>query len=242
VKKGMTIGVLALQGAFREHVQVLQRLGVKAVEVRTPEELDTCQGLVLPGGETTTQRKLAKRYGLWEPLRKRGRNGFPILATCAGLILLAKKVEDHKSVSQGERLNARKDEKSTEEPSLDILDIDVVRNAYGRQVHSFEAPLEITIPGTASCMDATFPAVFIRAPRITRVGRDVFNLSTWKGEPVAVEQGNIFGLTFHPELTTDDRFHRYFLERVEQEQKRGKEEDSQVSRMSSNVSLKSLNL
>ena len=211
----LTIGVLALQGAFREHIQVMERLGVKAVEVRTPEELGSCQGLVLPGGETTTQRKLAKRYGLWEPLRKKSLNGLPILATCAGLILLAKRVEDHGAVSQGERSGMINKERFAEEPSLEILDIDVVRNAYGRQVHSFEAPLEITIPETASCRDTTFSAVFIRAPRITRVGRDVLILSTWKGEPVAVEQGNILGLTFHPELTTDNRFHRYFLQRVE---------------------------
>ncbi len=192
----MKIGVLALQGAFREHEQVLGSLGARYTEVRQPEDLHGCDGLVLPGGETTTQRKLAQTYGLWEPMEKLGRQGMPILATCAGLILLAKRID--------------------EEPgsSMDLLDIDVRRNAYGRQVFSFETPL--TVP----CLDGvhdpadSFRAIFIRAPRITRVGPAVTVLASHKEDPVAVEQGNILGLCFHPELTPDTRFHIYFLEKV----------------------------
>lgn len=250
-KKVIKIGILALQGAFREHVKALERLGVQTEEVRGPEELDECHGLVLPGGETTTQRKLAKNYGLWEPLRDKGLNGLPLLATCAGLILLAKRVDGRQGISRdscpADGLSGRKGAgpgNCPEELSLELLDIDVVRNAYGRQVHSFEAPLEIPNLGTLPRSDGPFPAVFIRAPRITRVGQTVSILGTWKGEAVAVEQGNILGLAFHPELTPDDRFHRYFLDRVKKyrEHCQNGTADSQVSRTASNVSFKSLNL
>jgi pyridoxal 5'-phosphate synthase pdxT subunit len=192
----MRIGVLALQGAFREHREMLAYLGVEATEIRQPEDLHGCDGLVLPGGETTAQRKLAQTYGLWEPLERLGRQGIPILATCAGLILLAKRI-DGKTGS-----------------SLDLLDVDVQRNAYGRQVFSFETSLPI--PRLAGILDGpkSFRAIFIRAPRIVRAGEGVSVLGSHQGEPVAVEQGSILGVSFHPELTDDPRFHTYFLEAV----------------------------
>jgi len=192
----MKIGVLALQGAFREHEEVLGRLDVPVVEVREPEDFNGCDGLILPGGETTTQRKLAHSYGLWDPLAQLGRQGIPILATCAGLILLAERID-------GET-----------DSSLALLDLDVRRNAYGRQIFSFETLLAVPRFADASCPPDPFRAIFIRAPRIVRVGQDVSVLASYQGEPVAVEQGNILGLSFHPELTQDNRFHTYFLETV----------------------------
>jgi 5'-phosphate synthase pdxT subunit len=192
----MKIGVLALQGAFHEHQEVLGSLGISAVEIRQPEVLHGCDGLILPGGETTTQRKLAHSYGLWDPLARLGRQGIPILATCAGLILLAKRIDGEPG------------------SSLDLLDVDVRRNAYGRQVFSFETLLAVPRFAVASGPADPFRAIFIRAPRMVRVGREVSVLASHEGEPVAVEQGNILALSFHPELTQDNRFHRYFLEKV----------------------------
>ncbi len=193
----MKIGVLALQGAFREHEEVLGRLGVRTVQVRDPEDLHGCDGLVLPGGETTTQRKLAQTYGLWDPLAMLGTRGTPILATCAGLILLAQRIDEEPGASLG------------------LLDVDVRRNAYGRQVFSFETRLDVPRLSDVSDPAGPFRAIFIRAPRIVRVGAGVSVLASHEGEPVAVEQGNILGLCFHPELTRDDRFHACFLEVVE---------------------------
>lgn len=193
----LKIGVFALQGAFREHREVLGQLGVHAVEVRSPEDLDGCDGLVLPGGETTTQRKLARTYGLWQPLERLGRQGIPILATCAGLILLARRIDGEEGASLG------------------LLDVDVNRNAYGRQVFSFETLLSVPrFAEVAAGNGGPFRAIFIRAPRIVRVGKAVSVLASHQGEAVAVEQGNIVGLAFHPELTTDKRFHRSFLDAV----------------------------
>jgi len=202
----MRIGVLALQGAFQEHEAALRRLGAETVEVRRPEQLPDCDGLILPGGETTTQRKLAKRYGLWESLRSLGDQGLPLLATCAGLILLARKVDLPEGYARESDAEGDK--------SLGLLDVDVVRNAYGRQVYSFASALEIRglngVPGGSG----PFPAIFIRAPRISRTGPQVSVLGARGDEPVAVEQGNILALTFHPELSGDDRFHHFFLRRV----------------------------
>ncbi len=192
----MKIGVLALQGAFREHEEVLGRLGIRTVEVRKPDDLHGCDGLVLPGGETTTQRKLAKTYGLWDPLARLGGRGMPILATCAGLILLATRIDGEAGSSLG------------------LLDIDIRRNAYGRQVFSFETSLSVGRTAETAGRADPFRAIFIRAPRIVRTGPAVSVLASHAGEPVAVEQGNILGLTFHPELTPDPRFHTHFLEIV----------------------------
>ncbi len=192
----MRIGVLALQGAFREHEEAFGRIGVETREVRLPEDLRQCDGLILPGGETTAQRKLAQEHGLWQGLAEFGRQGRPILGTCAGLILLARRVDGVEGLSLG------------------LLDVDVLRNAYGRQIFSFETCLPARQTGAPFLNGAPFQAIFIRAPRISRVGPQVSVLFDLKGEPVAVQQGNRVGLAFHPELTFDDRIHRYFLELV----------------------------
>ena len=183
------VGVLALQGAFREHVQALARLGADAVEVRTPADLAGVDALVLPGGESTTMDLLLGSSGLREPLQAAIAAGTPVLGTCAGLILLARDLEDG---VEGQRTFA-------------ALDVTARRNGYGRQVSSFEADLELA--------DETVPmrGVFIRAPRITRTGEGVEVLAALDGEPVCVRSGPIMAATFHPELTGDDRLHARFL-------------------------------
>jgi pyridoxal 5'-phosphate synthase pdxT subunit len=186
------IGVLALQGAFREHAEVLQRIGAEAVEVRLPRDLAGLDGIVIPGGESTTIRKLLAEYDLIGPLAEMVRAGTPALGTCAGLIMLADRVD-------GEEL-----------PGLHGLAVDVQRNAFGRQVDSFEADLPMADLG-----DDPFHAVFIRAPIVTSADGDVEILSRLPdGRIVAVRQGNVIGIAFHPELTHDDRLHRYFLDLV----------------------------
>lgn len=186
------VGVLALQGAFREHVRALRRLGADAVEVRTPAELAAVDAIVLPGGESTTMDILLGTTGLREPLQARIDAGLPAFGTCAGLILLATDLEDG---VEGQR-------------TLAALDVTARRNGYGRQVASFEADVALGD-------EAPMHGVFIRAPRITRVGDDVEVLATHGDEPVAVRRGPIMAATFHPELTDDDRLHARFLERVE---------------------------
>jgi pyridoxal 5'-phosphate synthase pdxT subunit len=185
--EAMRIGVLALQGDFEEHCAVLKRLGVEALEVRLPQHLENLDGLIIPGGESTTIGKLAERYGLLEPLRLRG-NSLPMWGTCAGLVLMARDV----GMSQ---------------PLLGVMDIVVQRNAFGRQVDSFEEDLEISgIEG------GPFHGVFIRAPVIESVGPKVEVLCRLRDRrTVAVREGNLIAISFHPELTRDDRLHRYFL-------------------------------
>jgi len=186
------IGVLALQGDFAEHVSVLRRLGSEAQEVRRPEELSGLDGLIIPGGESTTISRLMAEYGLAEPLRRLAQDSFPVWGTCAGMIVLARRASD------------------LEWPTLAALDIAVRRNAFGRQVDSFEADLQVPSLGAA-----TFHAVFIRAPTVEEVGDVVEVLAALEdGRVVAVRQGNVLATAFHPELTIDDRFHRYFLEMV----------------------------
>lgn len=183
------VGVLALQGAFAEHIAVLQKLKVEAYEVRLPSELKGLNGLIIPGGESTSIGILMRTWGLVEPIKAMAKAGSPILGTCAGLILLAKKVYDLPFEALG------------------LLDITVRRNAFGRQVDSFET--ELTIPALG---EAPFPGVFIRAPIIEEVGEGVEVLcSLPSGIPVAVRQGKILGTAFHPELTKDPRLHAYFL-------------------------------
>jgi 5'-phosphate synthase pdxT subunit len=182
------IGVLALQGAFREHVSLLRGLGADAVEVRTPDELERCAGLVLPGGESTTIGKLLDTSGLREPLHAALTDGLPAFGTCAGLILLADDVRDAASP-----------------PALGVLDCTVTRNAYGRQRESFEAGL------TVNGIEGDFPGVFIRAPVVERVGQAVEVLATHDEHPVLVRQGVIWAATFHPELSGDLRLHQRFL-------------------------------
>ncbi|HYL80458.1 MAG TPA: pyridoxal 5'-phosphate synthase glutaminase subunit PdxT [Candidatus Acidoferrum sp.] len=187
-----TIGVLALQGDFREHREVLERLEVSAPEVRLPRDLDGLDGLVIPGGESTTIVRLLGTSGLLDPLRGLARGGLPIWGTCAGMILLARRLD------------------STGIPALEAMDIAVRRNAFGRQVDSFEADLLIPALG-----DSPFHAVFIRAPIIEDVGPGVEVLARLhNGTPVAARQGRLLATAFHPELTADDRLHRFFLESV----------------------------
>ena len=183
------VGVLALQGAFREHINALQRLGADAVEVRTPAELAGVDGIMLPGGESTTMDLLLGSSGLREPLAAAVAAGTPVFGTCAGLILLARDIEDG---VEGQR-------------TLQALDVTALRNGYGRQVKSFEGPVTLAAGG------ADMIGVFIRAPRITRVGDNVEILARLGDEPVAVRSGSIMAATFHPELTDDDRLHEVFL-------------------------------
>lgn len=190
----MKIGVLALQGAFIEHIHILNKLGTEAVPVRRAEELRGLDGLIIPGGESTTILKLAQQYRLLEPIKKMAREGKPIMGTCAGLILLANRVAD------------------CDMETLGLLDMTVRRNAFGRQVDSFET--ELAMP----CLDEKpFHSVFIRAPLIESTGKGVEVLARLQdGTVVAARQGNLLALAFHPELGQDGRLHRYFLKMVEE--------------------------
>ena len=184
---GVTIGVLALQGDFEAHQRALQRAGVRAVEVRTAAELEPVDGLIIPGGESSTMLKLLNAERLMEPLRRFGQRR-PILGTCAGAILLAAVVSN------------------PVQESLGLMDIDVERNAYGRQLDSRVAQID--------GLDGPMEAVFIRAPVIRRTGPEVRVLARYHGDPVLVEQGRHMAATFHPELTGDGRVHRLFLDKV----------------------------
>ncbi|MCX8061719.1 MAG: pyridoxal 5'-phosphate synthase glutaminase subunit PdxT [Anaerolineales bacterium] len=190
--KLLRIGVLALQGDFAEHIAMLRRLGVEAVEVRLAEQLDGLDGLIMPGGESTTFGKLASDFGLIEPLRKFGLQK-PIWGTCAGAIFLSK--------------DAHRDQ-----PLLKLMDITVERNAFGRQVASFEVDLDVPALKAVSDDDVPFHAIFIRAPLIDSVGEGVQVLARLEdGRIVAAQQGHWLATSFHPELTGDPRFHQYFL-------------------------------
>lgn len=189
---GPQIGLLALQGAFREHGKMLAALGAQTRELRQRKDLNGLDAIVLPGGESTTIGKLLVELGMLEPIREFIAAGMPVLGTCAGLILLCKDIED------------------SPQPRLGMLDAKVRRNAFGRQVDSFEIPLSV------NGLDlGPFPAVFIRAPVILDIGENVRPLAHVQQDgqecPVAVRQDNILALSFHPELTADDRIHRYFL-------------------------------
>lgn len=185
------VGVLAVQGAFSEHRAALERAGAEVVRVRTGADLAGLRGLVIPGGESTTLRVVAGQSGLLDDLRTAVDGGLPVLGTCAGLIALSDEIADGDDTLVGG------------------LDITVRRNAYGRQVASFEAPLDV--PGLG---DGPVTAVFIRAPRIERAGPDVEVLAELDGAPVAVRQGNLMGVAFHPELTDDLRFHEWLVDRA----------------------------
>ena len=188
----MKIGVLSLQGDFAEHILMLQRLGVEAVEVRLPKHLDGLDGLIIPGGESTTIGKLAIDFGLLEPLRQFGQQ-HAIWGTCAGAIFLAK-------------------DANRKQPLLELMDITVERNAFGRQVSSFETMLDVPELKQLEAGDLAYPAVFIRAPLISEVyGAARVLASLEDGRIVAAQQGRWLATSFHPELTQDDRFHRYFL-------------------------------
>ncbi len=185
----MKIGVLALQGAVTEHMQMLSALDAEAVPVRIPSELNGLDALIIPGGESTTISKLLSDYGLMEPIRKLAEQGFPIFGTCAGLVLLAKRVPN------------------LETETIGSIDIEVKRNAFGRQIDSFEANLEIS-----ALHNGKFRGVFIRAPIVEKVESSVEILCKLNNKPVAVRQGRLLACAFHPELTDDLRLHRYFLD------------------------------
>jgi len=182
-------GVLGLQGDFQEHLETLRRMGVEAVDVRRPEQLDDIDALIIPGGESTTIGKLAAQYGIIPRLRDRVAQGMPVWGTCAGAIFMARDVPGHPH------------------PIAGLMDISVERNAFGRQLDSFEADLAIPRIGADP-----FHAVFIRAPRIAHVGHGVEVLAELgDGTVVAAQQGRLMATSFHPELTVDDRLHRHFL-------------------------------
>ena len=189
----MKIGVLALQGDFDEHIAVLRRLGVETREVRLPEELEGLDGLIIPGGESTTIGKLAIDFGLMDPLRSFGIEK-PVWGTCAGAIFLSKDIQH-------------------EQPFLGLMDITVSRNAFGRQVDSFEIDLDVPALARVDKQNPPFNSVFIRAPMIESVNADDVEVlaALEDGAIVAVRQGHLMATSFHPELSEDDRFHKYFL-------------------------------
>jgi len=187
----LLIGVVALQGGFAAHARVLRALGADVREVRTPADLEGLDGLVWPGGESTTMTLAVEREGLAEPLRELVRAGTPVFGTCAGLIML-------------------------DRAHLGVLDVTAQRNAFGRQIHSFEADLEV--PGMEG---GPVRAVFIRAPWVSEVGPEVEVLADVDGHPVAVQQGGLLAVSFHPELSDDPRLHRRFLEMVATRRARG---------------------
>jgi 5'-phosphate synthase pdxT subunit len=193
----MKIGVLALQGAFVEHINILRELGVEAVEVRLPEDLEGLNGLIIPGGESTTIGKLAVQYGLVELLRDFAATK-PVWGTCAGMIVMAKEI-------------------GRDQPLLGVMDIVVERNAFGRQVDSFETALDV--PALYNGTQKPFPAVFIRAPRLLEVKGDAEVIARLEdGTAVAARQGDWLVTAFHPELTGDTRFHEFFISLVKQSQ------------------------
>ncbi len=192
-----TIGVLALQGDVREHTAALQGLGVEAISVRRLAELEACDGLVIPGGESTTMANLARTFDLFEPIRARIKDGLPVLGTCAGMIMLAERVLDGRA----------------DQETFGGLDITVRRNAFGRQVDSFEGPLDMV------GLDAPIHAIFIRAPWVEEVGPDVEVLARVEQGPatdriVAVRQGRVMATAFHPEVGGDTRIHQLFVELI----------------------------
>ena len=188
----MRIGVLALQGDFALHAKALARCGAEAVEVRKPGELADCDGLIIPGGESTTLLKLMDEWGFVPAIEKFHAEGKPIFGTCAGLIVLAREVENPRQFSLG------------------LIDVTVERNAYGRQRESFEASGAASLDGSPVPLEM----VFIRAPRIRRVGPGVEPLAEHRGEPVLARQGTVLVAAFHPELTEDTAVHRYFCDLV----------------------------
>ncbi len=183
----MQVGVLALQGAFAAHSDCLTSIGVQSIEVRNPEQLSPVDALLMPGGESSTMSQLLESSGLFDPIATRIADGMPVFGTCAGMILLASEILDGRS----------------DQRSFSAIDISVRRNAFGRQVDSFEATINSSV--------GDFHGVFIRAPRIERVGDQVEVLGSINDEPVLVRQGNVLAASFHPELSNDARLHEYFV-------------------------------
>jgi len=186
------IGVLALQGDFREHLEMLHSIGVNPVAVKSREALSFVDGLIIPGGESTTIGKIMKEMELFDDLKKKIEDGLPVFGTCAGMIVLAKSISGF-----------------PDQVRLEAIDITVERNSYGRQVESFETDIKIPVLG-----DKPFRAVFIRAPKVVEMGKEVEVLAYFNKDPVLLKQKNVLACSFHPELTMDSRIHRYFLEMV----------------------------
>lgn len=184
----MVIGVLALQGAFKEHIQMFEKCGVQAIEIRKKEQLSDIEGLVIPGGESTTIGKLMVDWELLKPVKEKAFAGLPIFGTCAGMVLLAKDIEN------------------SDQPRLGLMEVTVSRNAYGRQVDSFEADLNINVLN-----NRPFKGIFIRAPYIEKANADVKIMAEHEGKAVMARQGKLLSCAFHPELTDDLRIHEYFL-------------------------------
>ncbi len=198
----VVIGVLALQGDVREHIDAMRRAGGHAIPVRTREEIEAVDGLIIPGGESTTVGKLLERFGLMPVVRRMPADNKPVFGTCTGMILLAKEIED------------------STQPRIGVMDMIVRRNAFGRQVDSFEADLSVTgIDGQP------VRAVFIRAPFVSEVRPGVEVLAEFQGHPIMVREGNCLAAAFHPELTDDARIHRFFLHLVEEAKKRRENSD-----------------
>ncbi|MBX5437542.1 MAG: pyridoxal 5'-phosphate synthase glutaminase subunit PdxT [Alicyclobacillaceae bacterium] len=187
----LKIGVLAVQGAFQEHARKLETLGADAVLVKRKQHLEGLDGLIIPGGESTSIGRLMREYDLVEPIRGLVGEGMPVFGTCAGMIVLANRIQ------------------GGEQPHLAVMDVEVNRNSFGRQRDSFETDLDIPAIGSPP-----FPAVFIRAPHITQMGEGVEVLATYDGRIVGVRQGHRLALSFHPELSEDNRLHQYFLDLV----------------------------
>jgi len=187
----MKIGVLALQGAVSEHIDMVRSLGVEAIPVKRKEEIESVDGLIFPGGESTTMGRLITKFNLEEVLKRRIENGLPVYGTCAGMILLAKRIKNY------------------EQFTLGLLDITVIRNAFGRQVDSMEVDLEV------KGLETPFHAIFIRAPVATELGEGVEALATLEEGVVFLRQNNIFASAFHPELGNDPRIHKMFIEYIE---------------------------
>ncbi|CAM5199600.1 Pyridoxal 5'-phosphate synthase subunit PdxT [Ureibacillus acetophenoni] len=198
------IGVLALQGAIREHIHQIESLGCKAVTVKTVDDLNDLDGLILPGGESTTMRKLLDRYDLLGPIQALAQQGVPMFGTCAGLILLAKRITGY------------------ETPHLGLMDVEVERNSFGRQVDSFE--VELSIPSIGD----DIPAVFIRAPHIVSIGDHVEILATYEDRIVLARDGQFLGCSFHPELTEDVRVLQYFIDMVNEFTKTSKAKTNSI--------------
>ena len=201
----LTVGVFALQGDVREHLRILTSLGVRTIGVRRPAELDECDGLVIPGGESTTMFKLARTFDLFEPIRQRIKEGLPVLGTCAGMIMLADRIEDG----------------TPDQETLGGLDMTVRRNAFGRQVDSFEGDLDF------AGLSGPVHAIFIRAPWVEDVGPEVEVLARVADGPaagriVAVRQGSLMATSFHPEVGEDDRVHQLFLDLIDRPDRRAR--------------------
>jgi 5'-phosphate synthase pdxT subunit len=193
-----TVGVLAVQGDVAEHLDALERSGARASAVKTRAELDAVDALVVPGGESTTVIRLLDRFGLAEPIVRRVRQGMPFWGTCMGMIVAAHEVA------------------GIEQPTLDLIDVTVRRNAFGRQIASAEVPLQIPALG-----EKPFPAIFIRAPWVERAGPGVNVLASLDGRGVFVREGNVIATSFHPELTKDRRVHEYFVRMLAEARKAG---------------------